>query len=112
MRSAFAIRTAAPEFVALSHDELKKIVRAQFFALLLDRAQAVASIAAMVPEEADRRKLLTETAAIVEAAGAPTPETTQRIDSLATLLGEAGSPKRVGLAARPAAKALPAARKS
>jgi hypothetical protein len=111
-RSAFAIRTAAPEFVALSHDELKKIVRAQFFALLLDRAQAVASIAAMVPEEADRRKLLSETAAILDAAGAPTSETTQRIDSLAVLLGEKASPERVGLASRPAPKALPAARNS
>jgi hypothetical protein len=111
-RSAFAIRTAAPELGDLSHDELKTIVREQFFALLLDRAHAVASIADMVPDEADRRKLLSETAAIVDAAGAPTPETTQRIESIAKLLGDSASPKRVGLAARPAAKALPASENS
>jgi uncharacterized tellurite resistance protein B-like protein len=42
----------------------------------------------MVPAQDDRRKLVAEVTAIVNAAGTPTPESAQRIKAVANLLGE------------------------
>jgi len=109
-RSAFAIRTVAPELTALTLDEIKSIVRAQAFALLLDRDTAVRALATMVSAEDDRRKLVAEVTAIVDAAGPPTPETAQRIEAISNLLGEPSAGQRVGEVPQPASKA-PAARK-
>jgi hypothetical protein len=95
-RSAFAIRKVAPELAALSLDEKKRIVREQAFALLLDRDHAVRALATMVPGEDDRRKLLAEVNAIVDAAGKPTLETSQRIEAITDLLGQSSVGARVG----------------
>ena len=111
-RSAFAIRKAAPDLAALSIEEVKAIVRAQAFALLLDRDHAVRSLAAMVPSEDDRLKLVTEVKAIVDAAGQPTPETAQRIKEITELLGEPPVGQRVGQVPQPAPKAEPARKRA
>lgn len=102
-RSAFAIRTVAPDLAGLPIAEVKSIVRAQAFALLLDRDHAVRALAAMVPAEDDRRKLVAEVTAIVDAAGTPTLETARRLQVVAEVLGEAAG-QRVGEAPRPRRK--------
>jgi len=107
-RSAFAIRTVAPELADLPIDEIKSIVRAQAFALLLDREHAVRALATMVRSEDDRRKLVAEVTAIVDAAGTPTPETAQRTKAIADLLGEPVGQTRVGEVPQLAPKAEPA----
>ena len=86
-RSAFALRTAAPDLAALPIDEVKTIVREQAFALQLDRDRAVRALASMAAAPEDRRRLLTELRAIVDAAGTPTPETARRMQTVADVLG-------------------------
>jgi hypothetical protein len=98
-RSAFAIRTLAPELAELPLAEVKGIVRAQAFAVMLDRDHAVRTLATMVPAEDDRRRLVAEVTAIVDAAGTPTPETARRLRVVAEALGEAAG-QRVGEAPR------------
>ncbi len=106
-RSAFAIRTAAPELAALPEDEVKRIARIQFFALQLDREQAVRALASMVAREDDRRNLIAELREIVDAAGSPTPETMRRIAVVTEVLGRpaANAPKRVAVMGKSAAAA-------
>ena len=87
-RSAFAIRTAAPDLAALPLDDVKAIVRDQFFALQLDRDHAVRSLAQMATTAEDRRGLLKALRAIVDAAGTPTPETARRMQTVADMFGE------------------------
>jgi hypothetical protein len=68
-------------------------------ALLLDLDHAVRALATMVPVEDNRRKLLAEVTAIVNAAGSPTPETARRLQGVAETLGE-GAGRRVDEAPR------------
>ena len=105
-RSAFALRTAAPDLAGLPLDEVKRIVREQFFALQLDREHAVRSLASMATTDGERRELVAEVRAIVGAAGPPTPETARRLAIVAELLGESDAPalKRLGQAPQPAPK--------
>ena len=111
-RSVFAICKAAPDLAALSIYEIKRIVRAQAFALLLDRDHAVLALAAMVPSQDDRRTLVREVGAIVDAAGQPTPETAQRLEAIAGLLGEQPAGQRVGEVPKLAPQAEPARRRA
>jgi hypothetical protein len=106
-RSAFAIRTAAPELAALPEDEVKRIARIQFFALQLDREQAVRALASMAARDDDRRNLIAELREIVDAAGSPTPETARRMAVVAGVLGRAAAsaPKRVAVMSKTAAAA-------
>jgi len=102
-RSAFALRTAAPELAGLPLDEVKRIAREQFFALQLDREHAVRSLASMVKADDERRRLVAEVRAIVEAAGTPTPETARRMQAVAEVLGGSAM-QRVGETPQPAPK--------
>lgn len=107
-RSAFAIRTVAPDLGQIPLADIKRLVREQFFALQLDQKQAVKTLPAMVPDAAQSASLLNEVQAIVDAAGAPTPETTQRLQAIASLLGEGLPPAKIAAPPRPVpAKAEP-----
>jgi hypothetical protein len=110
-RSAFAIRTAAPDIADVPLAEIKRTVREQFFALQLDQQQAVNALPALVPDAAQRAALLKEVQAIVDAAGTPTPETARRLQSLASLLGQKPVPAQIAAAPQPAATKGEAARK-
>jgi hypothetical protein len=99
--SGFARRP--PGLAGLPLDEVKRIAREQFFALQLDREHAVQSLASMVKADDERRKLVAEVRAIVEAAGTPTPETARRMQAVAEVLGGSAM-QRVGEAPQPAPK--------
>lgn len=111
-RSAFALRKVAPHLAALSLDDMKRIIREQAFALLLDRDRAVQALAALAPTEADRSELMTVVGEIVDAAGKPTPETARRLKDVADLLGVEPAAQRVGQVPQPAPKAEPARKRS
>lgn len=98
----------APDLGRIPLADIKRLVREQFFALQLDQKQAVKTLPAMVPDAAQSASLLNEVQAIVDAAGAPTPETTQRLQAIASLLGEGLPPAKIAAPPRPVpAKAEP-----
>jgi hypothetical protein len=106
-RSAFALRKAAPELAELSVDEVKRIVREQFFALLLDREHALRMLPSMVPADDQRKTLLTELRAILDVAGSPTPEMTRRLAHVAASLEQRPARPQPVAVPQPAAKVEP-----
>ena len=69
-------------------EEFKRVVREQYFALLLDRDAAVAAIPAMLPEDpAVRAKVLDAIQRTVNASGKATGERAQRLAEVESICG-------------------------
>lgn len=67
-------------------ESVKGIVRDQFFALQLDRELALEALPAMVTDAQARQSLLADVRDVLDAAGAPTPESQMRLQKLTDLL--------------------------
>jgi pimeloyl-ACP methyl ester carboxylesterase len=73
----------------LTLEEFKRILREQFFALMLDPEGALAAIPKMLPADADaRRKTLAAMRAVVSAAGEVSGERAERLARIEAILGE------------------------
>jgi protein-disulfide isomerase-like protein with CxxC motif len=85
-------------------DEFKRVLREQYFALLLDRDAAVAAIPAMLPADAEvRAKVLEAIQHTVNAAGKVSGERAKRLAEVESLCG-AGPKLAAKRAPRVAAK--------
>lgn len=89
-RSAFALGKVITEVKDLDIEAIKRVVRAQFFALQLEGERALQALASMVTGAKARRELLAEVRAVIAAAGTPTPETELRLERLAEVLQASG----------------------
>ena len=69
------------------HSRLKEVVRAQFFALQLDKEQALRVLPAMIEGPDARAALARGLIEALGAAGAPSPETQLRLETVFDLLG-------------------------
>jgi hypothetical protein len=85
-RCAHALYAARRDMLHLPIDQYKKLVREQFFVLLLERERAVAALATLVREADRRAELLERAIAIVGAGDAPTTAERERIGRLEKLL--------------------------
>jgi hypothetical protein len=73
----------------LSLEEFKRVLREQFFALMLDPDGALAAIPKMLPDDADTcRKTLEAIRAVVLAAGEVSGERAERLRRIEAILGE------------------------
>ena len=86
-RCAMALGAARKQFMKLSLDEFKTLVRDQFFVLLLERERAVEALAVLVPEGEARANLLEQAWAIIGAGDPPTAAEQGRLTRLAQVLG-------------------------
>ena len=78
----------------LTLEEFKRVLREQFFALLLDRDAALAAISKMLPTDAEgRAQMVAILRKIVTAAGEPTGERAERLAQIEKLF-DAGEPPR------------------
>ncbi|MBV8592894.1 MAG: DUF3141 domain-containing protein, partial [Caulobacteraceae bacterium] len=101
-RVAFALRKFSEDHLDVPIDRLKQIVRAQFFALELDRDQALRTLPAMI-ESAEARKTLAQgLAQALSAAGAPSVETEVRLEAVLDLLGVGDASPELPPTKRPA----------
>ncbi len=83
------LRQIRAEHGALTLEEFKRVLREQFFALMLDPDGALAAIPKMLPADADaRRKALTAIRAVVSAAGEVSGERAERLARIEAMLGE------------------------
>ncbi len=74
---------------ALTLEEFKRVLREQFFALMLDPDGALAAIPKMLPDDADARtKTLAAIRAVVSAAGEVSGERAERLGQIEAILGE------------------------
>jgi len=89
-RCAFALNAARKQFMHLSQDAFKALVRDQFFVLLLQRERAVEALADLVTEADARAQLLKQVDAIIRAGDPPTAAERERLARLAQVLGGAG----------------------
>ncbi len=81
-RSAYALRRVIIEGADLGADTVKRIVRAQFFALQLDTEKALEALPEMVPDAEGRRSVLADVRAVLKAAGKATPDERERLQRL------------------------------
>ncbi len=73
----------------LTLGQFKRVLREQFFALMLDPDGALAAIPKMLPDDADtRRKTLEAIRAVVSAAGEVSGERAERLRQIEAILGE------------------------
>jgi hypothetical protein len=80
------IRLARSETSRLSLADFKKLVREQFFMLLIDQDAALNAIPALLPDGADeRRKALEILREVISAAGDFTPQVRMRLDQVSEL---------------------------
>ncbi|MBV8439409.1 MAG: hypothetical protein JO312_02395, partial [Hyphomicrobiales bacterium] len=86
-RVAFALRKLSQDHVDVPIARLKEVVRAQFFALQLDSEQALRTLPAMIGSSEARAALARGLVQALAAAGAPSPETEARLETLFDLLG-------------------------
>jgi hypothetical protein len=106
------LRSDLPESKALSLDDFRRIVREQFFMLLLDQRRAVAAIPGMLPADAEgRRRGLKLVRSIAEARGPLSQESAQRLDELERMLGRDTSKASLEPAASAESERAPPARK-
>jgi len=93
------LRQIRAEHGGLTLQEFKQLLREQFFALLLDRDEALAAIPKMLlPADADARaKMLKAIREVVSAAGEVTGERAERLAQIEKLFG-AGEPPKQGAA--------------
>lgn len=83
-----ALRMMRARNDAVSLEEFKRMVRRQFYSLLLDRDAALAAIPAMLPADARlRARALEAIRKIVSAAGKPTREASRRLARVEQLFG-------------------------
>ncbi len=82
------IRLLRNHHAGLTLQEFKRLVREQFFALMLDPEGALAAIPKMIPADADARaKMMGEILAVVTAAGPLTGEQAKRLAQVESMLG-------------------------
>ncbi|MBX9845114.1 MAG: DUF3141 domain-containing protein [Xanthobacteraceae bacterium] len=80
------IRLAKSEASRLTLAEFKKLVREQFFMLLIDQDAALNAIPALLPDSAEeRRKALEILREVISAAGEITPQVRARLDQVSDL---------------------------
>jgi len=85
-----ALRMMRARNDAVTLEEFKRMVRRQFYSLLLDREAALAAIPAMLPADARlRARALEAIRKIVSAAGKPTREASRRLAQVEQLFGTA-----------------------
>jgi hypothetical protein len=73
----------------LTLEEFKRVLREQFYALMLDPHGALAAIPKMLPDDADARtKALAAIRAVVSAAGEVSGKRAERLARIETMLGE------------------------
>lgn len=85
-RCALALNVARRKLMHLSLAEFKTLVRDQFFVLQLEHERAVEVIATMVPAARERKELMKQVHAIVDAGDAPCLAESERLARLARLL--------------------------
>jgi pimeloyl-ACP methyl ester carboxylesterase len=91
-RAFTQLRQIRAKHGALTLEEFKRVLREQFFALMLDPDGALAAIPKMLPADADaRRKALTAIRAVVSAAGEVSGERAERLRRIEDIL-EAPAP--------------------
>jgi Protein of unknown function (DUF3141) len=79
----------------LTLEEFKRVLREQFFALMLDPDGALAAIPKMLPDDANARtKALAGIRAVVSAAGEVSAERAQRLARIEAMLGELAAAPR------------------
>ncbi|HVO43508.1 MAG TPA: DUF3141 domain-containing protein [Aggregatilineales bacterium] len=89
-RAFTTLRQMRAESGGLTLEAFKQVLREQFFALLLDRDEALAAIPKMLPADADARtKTLAVIRAVVSAVGDVTGERAERLAQIEQLFGEA-----------------------
>ena len=90
-RAFEALRQMRAEHGGLTLAEFKQMLREQFFALLLDRDEALAAIPKMLPTDAaPRAEVLDKIRRVVSAAGEVSSERAERLARIETLFGEVG----------------------
>jgi hypothetical protein len=85
-RCALALNAARQQSMRLSLADFKMLVRDQFFILQLEREQAVAALATMVPQADARKRLLQQVHVIVGAGGPTTVAGRERMMQLSQVL--------------------------
>ena len=74
---------------ALTLEEFKRVLREQFFALMLDLEDALAAIPKMLPDDIDARmKALAAIRAVASATGEMSGERAERLARIEAMLGE------------------------
>jgi hypothetical protein len=87
-RAFEALRQMRAEQSGLTLEEFKRVLREQFFALLLDRDGALAAIPRMLPTDAPaREEALGKIRRIVTASGEPDGERAERLAQIEKLFG-------------------------
>jgi hypothetical protein len=87
-RAFNTLRQIRAEHGGLTLEEFKRVLREQFFALLLDRDGALAAIPQMLPADVDARtKMLAAIRTVVSAAGDITGERAERLAQVEQLFG-------------------------
>src|SRR5262249_53708881 len=81
------LRRIRAEHGGLTLEEFKRVLREQFFALMLDPVGAVGAIPKMIPPDA-RKKALTAIRAVASAAGEVKGDRAERLARIESLLGE------------------------
>ena len=78
-----------PKHGGLTLEEFKRMLREQFFALMLDPDGALAAIPKMLPDDTDARtKALAAIRAVVSATGEVSGERAERLARIEAMLGE------------------------
>ncbi|MCB1823550.1 MAG: DUF3141 domain-containing protein [Candidatus Competibacteraceae bacterium] len=91
-RAFEALRQMRAAHGGLTLEEFKRVLREQFFALLLDRDEALAAIPRMLPADAAARAdALGKIRRVVSAAGEPGRERVERLARIEKLFGEVGA---------------------
>ncbi|MGC9271393.1 DUF3141 domain-containing protein [Acidiphilium sp.] len=86
-RCALALNVARQRLMHLSLPQFKIVVRDQFFVLQLLPDRAIAALASIIPETAEREELLKQVNAIIGTAGSPTAAGRDHLTRLANVLG-------------------------
>jgi len=87
------LRKIRAEYQGVTLDEFKKILREQFFSLLLDRDGALAAIPQMLPNDpAVRTQILDAIHRTIKAIGEPTGERAERLAQVDKMFADAGKP--------------------
>jgi len=104
------VRQATPEGRQMPLAEFKRLVREQYFMLLLDGVGAMAALPAMLPEDAEARThMLATIRDVAEARGRMEPEVERRFQEVARMFGGT-APQPPGPVPGPHAQAKPRAR--
>jgi hypothetical protein len=85
-RCAFALNAARQQFMHLSLEAFKGLVRDQCFVPLLERERAVEALATLVPDADARTELLKQLDVIIQAGDPATPAAHERLARLAQVL--------------------------